>query len=188
MSITSITRDWGIVPSIVRIVSSDTLAVVGAAGYITAQQANIENVNNGAFEWATSDSVLVYASNGSAFFTISPDFTSLLGTTLTTGVLNGITATAGGRQTDGFPLTAYINRVTTVATTGDSVLLPPSIPGSQVIVINAGGNNLDVYPQVGDAINGAGVNSPLVQTPGRTNDYICAAVGQWNVLIGAATD
>ena len=185
MSITSITRDWGIVPSIVRIVSSDTLAVVGTTGYITSQQANIESVNNGAFEWASSDSVLVYASNGSAFFTISPDFTSLLGTSLTEGVLNGITATAAGRQVDGAPLTAYINRVTTVATTGDSVLLPPAIAGSQVIVINAGANNMDVYPGVGDAINGGSANSPIVQNAGKTNAYYCAVNGQWNALISA---
>lgn len=77
MSITAITRDWGIVPCIVRIVTSDTLATASAPGYLTAQATNITTANEGAFQWLASDSVLVYASNGSEFFTISSDFTSL---------------------------------------------------------------------------------------------------------------
>lgn len=77
MSITAIARDWGVNPAIVRITTTDTLATVGTTGYLTAQDANIETVNSGGFEWTTSDFVLVYASNGWDFFSISPDFTSL---------------------------------------------------------------------------------------------------------------
>ncbi len=77
MSITAITRDWGPNPSIVRMVSTDTLSDVGTAGYLTDEADNIAEINNGAFEWAVSDMVLVYASDGWGFFTISDDFTSL---------------------------------------------------------------------------------------------------------------
>lgn len=77
MAITAISRDWGMNPAIVRITSTDTLSAVGTAGYLTAQLANIIAVNSGAFEWTTSDFVLVFASNGWNFFSISPDFTSL---------------------------------------------------------------------------------------------------------------
>jgi len=77
MSITSITRDWGPNPSIVRIVSTNTLAEVGTAGYLTDEADNIIEINAGPFEWAVSDMVLVYASDGWGFFTISTDFTSL---------------------------------------------------------------------------------------------------------------
>jgi len=77
MAITSITRDWGVDPSIVRIVSTDTLAQVGTAGYLTAQAANIAYVNSGAFEWNVDDFVLVKASDGWDFFSIDPTFASL---------------------------------------------------------------------------------------------------------------
>jgi hypothetical protein len=61
----------------VRIVSSDSLSAIGIPGYITAQYANIVAVNDGAFTWLPTDVVLVDASDGFAFFTISSDFTSL---------------------------------------------------------------------------------------------------------------
>lgn len=77
MAITSITRDWGIVPCIVRIVSTDTLATVSAPNYILSQAANIVAINEGAFTWLPSDSVLVYAADGSSLYAISSDFTSL---------------------------------------------------------------------------------------------------------------
>lgn len=77
MSITAIARDWGVSPAIVRITSTNTLAEVGTTDYLTAQLANIEAINAGPFEWTTTDFVLVYASDGWGFFSISPDFTSL---------------------------------------------------------------------------------------------------------------
>ena len=75
--ITTISRDYGIVPSIVRILTTDTLATASAPGYITAQAANISLANNGAFTWQTSDFVAVPASDGGAIFSVSSDFTSL---------------------------------------------------------------------------------------------------------------
>ena len=77
MAIISIARDWGFDPSIVRITSTNDLAAVGTAGYLTAQATNIEALNAGAFEWVISDFVLVYASDGWGFYSITPDFTSL---------------------------------------------------------------------------------------------------------------
>lgn len=77
MSITAITRDWGTDPSIVRITSTDTLAVVGTTGYLLAQDDEIKIANFGAFQFNESDMVLVYASDGWAFFTPSTDFESL---------------------------------------------------------------------------------------------------------------
>lgn len=79
MSITSIERDTlaSAPPSIVRITSTNTLAEVGTSGYITAQLTNIAALNSGAFQWLTSDFVLVNASDGWDFFSISTDFTSL---------------------------------------------------------------------------------------------------------------
>jgi len=78
MGITSIKRDWGITPSIVRISTTDTLAAVETTGYLFSQSANIEQINKGAFNWAPSDSVLVYASDGSDIYSVSLDFNSLI--------------------------------------------------------------------------------------------------------------
>ena len=82
MAITSILRDWGVGPAIVRITSTDDYAAIAAPGYIAAQQANIDAINFGSFEWTLSDTVLVWYVNDLGveawgFFTISPDFTSL---------------------------------------------------------------------------------------------------------------
>ena len=77
MAITAISRDWGANPSIVRIVSSDTLAAVTTAGYILAQADNIAALNAGPFAWVESDTVLIRTSDGWGFFNISSDFESL---------------------------------------------------------------------------------------------------------------
>lgn len=77
MAITGITRDWGDNVAIVRINTTSTLSQAAAAGYITAQSANIEAINNGAFQWLTTDMTLVQASDGWMFASISSDFTRL---------------------------------------------------------------------------------------------------------------
>lgn len=76
-NIQSIKRDQAYSPFIVRIVSEDTLAAVGTAGYLTAQADVIAALNEGPFEWEVSDMVLVYASDGWGFFQIDPAFASL---------------------------------------------------------------------------------------------------------------
>jgi len=79
MSITSVVRDWGVGPSIVRLTSTDTLATVSTAGYLTAQLANTTAYNNGPFEWQFGDMVAVAASDGDSMFRFSGnDFTSLI--------------------------------------------------------------------------------------------------------------
>lgn len=69
MAITSITRDWGTsAPNLVRIAASNTLSEVAANGYLLAQAANINAVNNGAFEFLYTDIVMVAASDGQGMF------------------------------------------------------------------------------------------------------------------------
>jgi hypothetical protein len=77
--ITSITRDWGFNPGIVRIASTDTLATVAGSNYLTAQLANIEAVNSGPFQFIVGDLVAVAAADGSEFFRFSGNnFTTLV--------------------------------------------------------------------------------------------------------------
>jgi len=79
MAITSITRDWGTsAPNVVRVKTTDTLAVATATGYVTAQIDNTTAVNNGVWEWLSTDLVALAASDGSSYMKISSDFTSFV--------------------------------------------------------------------------------------------------------------
>lgn len=78
MAITSIVRDLTS-PNIVRVGSSDTLATVAGAGYITAQIPNTTALNHGLWEWVVGDLVEVAASDGSDIFRFDGiDFSTLI--------------------------------------------------------------------------------------------------------------
>ncbi len=86
MAIISISRDWPAAgPAMVRITSTDTLATIGTADYLTDQAAVISLLNNGAFSWDPTDTVLVSASDGWGLYSISADFTSLNAFSFTPG-------------------------------------------------------------------------------------------------------
>lgn len=68
MPITNISRDWGVSPSIVRIITTDTLAEIQVAGYFSSQAPFIEAINKGEWEWAPSDVAAVKCSDGQGFF------------------------------------------------------------------------------------------------------------------------
>jgi len=80
MSITSLTRDWGFQPSIVRMTATNTLAEITTTGYVLAQLANIEAVNFGPFDWNATDYVLVnYVDSGPQYgFFVYDDATQSL--------------------------------------------------------------------------------------------------------------
>src|SRR5258708_20999631 len=58
--------------------------------------------------------------------------------------IDNITAFAGGGQAGAILLGGEVNRITTVASIGDSVKLPPSIAGLSLIVINPRGKRAQV--------------------------------------------
>ncbi len=183
MSITNIKRDWGVQPCIVRITSTDTLATCGLTGYLLAQSANIQQINNGVFDWVTSDYVLVQASDGWAYFSVSSDFNSL--NAAVANAVTGLTAHAGGGQTDALLLINKVNMVSTVATTGDSVKLPVAVPGAEIVVINASGNDMDLFPSSGGYINALSVDTALSIPDGMTIVLYCALAGTWNGVLSA---
>lgn len=71
MTILAIHRDWGVSPSIVRMIIDDSLTTIMTAGYLTApaQVAALESINRGAFEWADTDLVAIVYNGGNGFFT-----------------------------------------------------------------------------------------------------------------------
>ena len=94
---------------------------------------------------------------------------------------DGITATASGTQATAYQLTAYLSRVTTVATGADAVALPPAVPGLEVSVINSGANSMQVFGNyaAGDTINGVATATGIAQAAGTTFTYTCSTQGKW---------
>lgn len=75
---------------------------------------------------------------------------------------DNVTAHAGGGQALGVPVTTPLFRVTTVGTAADSITLPPAIRGNEITIINdAAANAMNVFPAVGETINGAAANTAL---------------------------
>lgn len=70
MPITSLLRTFVGNPNIVTIVTTDTLATITTPGYLLLPTtvASIELIQNGNFQWATTDFVLISYSGGIGFF------------------------------------------------------------------------------------------------------------------------
>jgi hypothetical protein len=101
---------------------------------------------------------------------------------------DGLTAHAGGLQPSALALTAAINRVTTVATGGDSVALPAATGGQSISVINAGASALAVFSSnasTGDTINGTAGTTAYSLASGKTAEFISPAAGAWHVIVSA---
>jgi hypothetical protein len=101
-------------------------------------------------------------------------------------VSNALTAFAGGGQAGSLLLTSAINRVTTVGTAADSVLLPPARAGVRVVVINAAAaNSMNVFPSTGDAINALSANAAFAMAANKAAEFVCAVDGTWNSILTA---
>ena len=103
-----------------------------------------------------------------------------------TSVTNAISAFAGGGQGSATALTTYMNRVTTVATAGDSVKLPAAAAGRSVVVINAAASNaMDCFPASGDAINALPADTALSIAANKSVLFNCVVAGIWNSIVTA---
>ena len=105
----------------------------------------------------------------------------------TFSAVDGLTAHAGGGQASATLLTAMMNRVSTVATGGDSTVLPPSAPGMDITVTNAAASNsMNVFPSAGgtgtETINSLGANAPFALGAGKSVQFICYTAGQLHTL------
>ena len=90
-----------------------------------------------------------------------------------------ITATASGGQAKAYQLTCQTSRVTTVATSGDSVMLPISAPGLELLVINHGSNPMQVYGFGTDTIDDVATATGVSQMQNSFVIYSCATAGAW---------
>ncbi len=90
----------------------------------------------------------------------------------------GVAAFATGGQTSATRLNIHVNEISTVATTGDSVIMPPAEPGLTVTIINNGANACDVFPSVSDNL-GAGVDVAVSLAAGVKIRYDCYDTTNW---------
>lgn len=98
---------------------------------------------------------------------------------------DGLTAHAGGGQTSALQLAAQVNRVTTVATAFDSVMLPISEAGDFVTIINAASKPMQVFGNGNDQINGQAAATGVAQPPNSVDTYWCSSAGNWYAEVGA---
>lgn len=97
----------------------------------------------------------------------------------------GIVAKAGGGQSGATQIAADISVVGTVATAGDSVLLPSALPGRDITIVNTSANSLNVFPATGNQINALGANAAFAMAAGKTATFVSALAGQWYALLSA---
>ncbi len=101
----------------------------------------------------------------------------------------GIIARAGGGQTNATVLNAAVNVVTTVANAADSVMLPPSIVGLEITIINHGANSLQVFAQPTETIAASTATAQtasatgIALASGRIATYRAIADGQWKQML-----
>ena len=150
--------------------TADTInGVAGATGVTQAPNSAVEYIEANPGAWSALGTGLGY----------SQGYT-------TETALNGITAHAGGGQSSATPLPAMINRVTTVASAGDSVLLPASAPGMELTVVNATATNaMNVFPNGTDAINALSASTAFSVAAGKTATFYCTNAGQWHSILSA---
>lgn len=92
---------------------------------------------------------------------------------------DNIVARAGGGQALATQLVAQTSRIVTVATSGDSVKLPASAPGLELVLINSGANPMQVYGAGTDTIDGIASATGVSQMASSVVIYTCTSAGAW---------
>ncbi len=97
-------------------------------------------------------------------------------------VQKGITAAVGSTQATGVKIVADIVEISICANAGDSVTLPSAVQGMMIIITNHGAASCDVFPNVGDAINEAAVNTAKALAADATGLLYAWNKGKWEFL------
>jgi hypothetical protein len=95
---------------------------------------------------------------------------------------DGLSANSGGIQSGATAITTSIARFTTVGGAGYSAKLPAAVPGLIITVINAGANNMNVFPAGTEQINSQAASTAYVQVPNSVTTYESTLVGFWHTL------
>jgi uncharacterized membrane protein len=97
--------------------------------------------------------------------------------------VNAVTASTASDNT-GLLLSYRNYRVTTSASSGDSLVLPASRAGYTMHIVNAAGANaIDVFPLSGEYINALNVDTAISVAANKTMIFICMVDGTWNTVL-----
>ena len=125
---------------------------------------------------ANSIEIYICATAGKWFVDAGVGFS---GSLFTESAKDNITAFATGGQTSATQLTTQTSRITTVATAGDSIKLPASAPGLELMVINSGANPMQVFGAGADTIDGVATATGVSQMTNSVVIYVCTTAGAW---------
>ena len=92
---------------------------------------------------------------------------------------DNITANAGGGAASAFRLNAQTCRISVCVTAGDSVMMPLSAPGLELLLINHGNAAMQVFGQPGDQIDDVATTVGVSQMANSFVLYSCATAGNW---------
>jgi len=158
----------------------------GQLGYFNGL--NFTNSNITSIATRTHNSLQTHqgGSSGERYHLTAAQHTGVTaGGNFTKSVTDSITAGATQTQAGATALTKDINRVTTVGTDNDGVKLPTASAGLEILIINAdAGQDIQIWPNTDDAINGGSANAvdgtPLGE--GATRRYIAADATNWYTI------
>lgn len=108
---------------------------------------------------------------------IASTSTLTAGTFLITGTDSSVAA-AGTTQGTATALTTTYNIITTAAS-GTGVVLPTSVAGEIITIVNKGANTVNVYPALGSSIDSASLNAAVTIPVNGTATYQAKNGTQW---------
>src|SRR6266705_22798 len=92
---------------------------------------------------------------------------------------SGKTATAGGGRPTAYPIVAANTEFSTVATGGDSCVLPVAYPGLRCAITNSGAASMQVFGNGSDTIQGTAGATGVALANGASAEYRCIVAGNW---------
>ena len=95
---------------------------------------------------------------------------------------DNLTAKAGGGAVGATVINAQTARFTTVATSGDSVMLPSSVAGAELLIINHGTNPMQVFGSGTDTIDDVAFGTGVSQMQRSAVVYSCNSAGAWYTI------
>jgi hypothetical protein len=94
----------------------------------------------------------------------------------------GITAYAGGGQSQAFQLTSEYNKLDTVATAGDSVKVSQASANKRHVIVNNGANDCAVFPVASENFEGLPANAAVSLSAGMSMEVFCFTNGTWVII------
>lgn len=101
-------------------------------------------------------------------------------------VTAGITASITQTQGNGELISAY-NEVSTVTTANDTVTLPATKAGRQVVITNNGANTLQIFPASGSYIDARAVDASTTLEPGESAIFKAYTALKWETISATHT-